>query len=47
MSTILSTLEAFNQAGPSKEARGDLKPYTNNSSNQWYTLEMDLGKIVR
>ena len=33
------------QAGPSKEARGDLQFYTNNSSWQWDTLEVDLGKV--
>jgi hypothetical protein len=33
-------LEALNQAGPSKEARRDLQPYTNHSSWQWYTLKV-------
>ena len=46
MSTILSTLEAFNQAGPSKEAlRGGLQSHTKNSSFQWYTLGVDLRKV--
>ena len=34
----------INQAGPSKAPRGDLQPYTNNSSSQWYTSEVALGK---
>ena len=34
------------KAGPSKEARGYLQPYTNNSSSQWYTLGVDLEKKV-
>ena len=34
------------QAGPSKEAlRGDLQFYTDSSSWQWYTLDVDLTKV--
>ena len=43
--TFLDVTRTHSEAAPSKKARrGDLQPYTDNSSYWWCTLDVDLGK---
>ena len=47
LGTFLDVTRTHSEAAPSKEARrGDLQPYTDNSSRQWYTLEVVLKSRV-
>jgi hypothetical protein len=45
LGTFLDVTRTHSEAAPSKKARrGDLQPYTDNSSYWWCTLDVDLGK---